>query len=112
METKTEKFDLNGKQVTLNSLPATVGYSVAMRIRVALEDSTNEKSAKLMQDCLYAMLRYCKFKLEDGREVALDDESFINQHFNTMDLIMLQNKLIAFNFGFLKKGDHSDSSKE
>jgi hypothetical protein len=106
MDEKTKVIELNGKRVIFNTMPATVGYSVAMRMRVALADDTNEQSAKIMQDCLYAMLKYCKLALEDGREVALDNESFINQHFTSQELIDLQSQLLHFNFGFLMKGDH------
>ena len=105
---KTETRTINDKSITIKELPATEGYMTAMRFRQAF----STMDAGEMQHCLLTMLKVCELHLEDGRTCALDNELIINQHFNAAELMELQDVLIRFNFGFLMKGDHSDSLTE
>lgn len=101
MEEKT--IDLNGKRLILKNPPATVGYEIVMDYRNAASDP------ELIKKCFNKQLRYCRLILEDGREAALSNDEFINQHLSVNDLIDLQDKLVMFNFGFLVPGAPSNS---
>lgn len=102
---KTDTKKINGKTVILKELPATEGYTIAMRFRKAFA----ERDADEMRHCLITMLKVCELDLGDGRTSALDNDLIINQHFNVSELLELQDTLINFNFGFLMGGDHSNS---
>lgn len=105
---KTDTIKINDKTVILKELPATEGYTTAMRFRKAFA----ERDADEMRRCLITMLKVCELDLGDGRTSVLDNDLIINQHFNVSELLELQDVLINFNFGFLMDGDHSNSSIE
>ena len=108
MENTTTEIKIEEKVVVIKKAPATVAYDIALRYSNAV-GATFDPVA--LQECLYALLRYAKIVLQDGREVILDNKEIINQHFSSPKSLMeLQKAVIAVNFDFLAKGAASDSS--
>lgn len=103
---KNKVVEYEGKTIVIKPAPATVAYDVALRYREALE----KNDSKALQTCLYDLLEYAELKLEDGRNVTLDDKTLFNQHFaSASTLVGLQKDVVAVNFNFLEKGTPSDS---
>lgn len=102
-----KRINLNDRTIVLKPVPATVGYEIAMRLQPAF--ATNDTKALI--DAVYEQLKYCEIELGDGRKVPMKEKSFIDQHLTIGDVLKLQDEVIRFNFGFLMKGDRSDSLK-
>lgn len=95
-----EILDLGGKRFFIKKAPATVAYEIALRYRKALET----KNVEEMQTCLYMLCKYIEVDLGDGRRVALDNQTIIDQHLTSAsDLIALQKTAVKANFGFFDK---------
>lgn len=116
MEQKTMNneniFEYEGKKVYIKPAPATVGYDVALRYRGAMGDESTGKpeDAKVLQECLFELLKYAELDLGDGRRVKLDNAEIINQHFKRASTLMtMQRDTVSVNFGFLADGGPSGS---
>lgn len=103
-----KRIELNGRTIILKPVPATVGYEIAMRLVPAF--GNNDTQALI--DAVYEQLQYCELELGDGRKVLMKEKTFIDQHLTIGDVLKLQDEVIQFNFGFLMKGDRSDSLKK
>lgn len=100
--------EIGGKKFIINKAPATVAYEVALRYR-ELKEKTTDSVAEQMT-CLNKLMKYVQVDLGDGRKMALDSESVINQHIQQVDeLVQLQSEIMAVNFGFFLKESPSDS---
>ena len=108
MESKV--VEIEGKRVEIKPAPATVGYDVALRYNEAMGDANHKPDSKVLQECLYELLKYAELDLGDGRKIKLDNKTIIDQHFaKPMSLMQLQKETVAVNFGFLAGGTPSDS---
>ena len=100
--------EINGKKFIINQAPATVAYEVALRYREAINNSKDSVSEQMV--CLNKLLKYVQVDLGDGRKMALDSDSVVNQHIqNVDDLVSLQKEVMAVNFGFFLNENPSNS---
>lgn len=100
-----KKVVVGGKTFIVKKAPATIAYEVALRYK-KVGDKDKDEVAEQMT-CLNALMKYVEVDLGDGRTMALDSESVINQHINNVsDLVELQKEIIEVNFGFFLQGDH------
>jgi len=105
-----KEMEIEGVRVRISPAPATVGYDIALRYRVAFGADGGKQDPKEMQSCTFELLKYCEIDLGDGRWAALDSKDFINQHFkNPKSLIELQGAVMGVNFGFLADSVPSNS---
>jgi len=103
-------IEVEGVRVRINPAPATVGYDIALRYRVAFGADGGKQDPKEMQNCTYELLGFCEMDLGDGRWAKLDSKDFINQHLkNPKSLIKLQGAVMGVNFGFLAESVPSNS---
>lgn len=99
-----EKVVVGGKTFIVKKAPATVAYEVALRYKKVGEKGKDEISEQMT--CLNALMKYVDVDLGDGRTMALDSESVINQHIKSVsDLVDLQKKIMEVNFGFFLEGN-------
>lgn len=105
---EAKKVEIGGKTFLINKAPATVAYEVALRYQGLSKDPKNSVESQML--CLNQLLKYVDVDLGDGRKMALDSDSVVNQHIATAeDLLKLQSSIMEVNFGFFIKGNHSDS---
>lgn len=105
---EAKKVEIGGKTFLINKAPATVAYEVALRYQELGKDPKGGVDSQMV--CLNKLLKYVDVDLGDGRKMALDSESVVNQHItNVEDLVKLQTSIMEVNFGFFLKGNHSDS---
>lgn len=102
--------EIEGVRVRVNPAPATVGYDIALRYRVAFGGEGEKGDAKEMMACTFELLKYCEIDLGDGRWAKLDSKDFIDQHFKKpQSIVELQRNAMEVNFGFLADSVPSDS---
>lgn len=100
-----KKVEVGGKTFYIKKAPATVAYEVALRYKKVGEKGKDEVTEQMT--CLNALMKYVEVDLGDGRKMALDSESVINQHITGVDdLVALQKEVLEVNFGFFLQGDH------
>lgn len=100
-----KKVEIGGKTFYIKKAPATVAYEVALRYKKVGEEGKDEVAEQMT--CLNALMKYVDVDLGDGRKMALDSESVINQHIGSVeDLVALQREIMDVNFGFFLNGDH------
>lgn len=100
-----KKVEVGGKTFYIKKAPATVAYEVALRYKKVGEKGKDEVAEQMT--CLNALMKYVEVDLGDGRTMALDSESVINQHVaGVTELVELQRELMEVNFGFFLQGDH------
>ena len=98
-----EEIKIGEKTFIVHKAPATVAYDFAIKYRMALEKQDPDELAK----CNYMLLKYVEVLLEDGRKVPLDNKGIIDQHIQSAtDLLELQQKAVAVNFGSSSAEDH------
>ena len=98
-----EEIVIDEKKFIVHKAPATVAYDFAIKYNMALGKQDSEELMK----CTYMLLKYVELELEDGRRVALDNPSIINQHIKSATgLVELQQKAVAVNFNSSSPESH------
>lgn len=112
-ELKTvEVKDSNGNVIEkqdfyISKFPATVGREIMMRYSVSLSNINEDYHSN--EEILYKILKYVRVDLGDGRKIALETPTLIDNHIKSGEMLSaLEKAVLAHNFSFFKDGETSD----
>lgn len=105
VEVKDEKGNvLESKDFYISKFPAVLGREIMMRYSTTMADiNTNyEANAEIMRK----ILKFARIELPDGRKVALESETLINNHISGGEMLSaLEQEILAYNFSFFRNGE-------
>lgn len=108
IEVKNSKGDIiEKKDFYISKFPAILGREIMLRYSVALSNINEDYQQS--EELLRKMMKYVRVELPDGRRVALDSETLINNHVGSGELLSaLEQAILAHNFSFFRDGEPSD----
>lgn len=94
------------KDFYISKIPAVLGREIMMRYSVTFANINEDYEANA--EVMRKILRFARVELPDGRRVALDSETLINNHVPDGEMLSaLEQAILAYNFSFFRNGEPS-----
>lgn len=108
VEVKDSKGNVIEKQdFYISKFPAVLGREIMMRYSVTMAHLNDEYDANA--EVMRKIMRFARVELPDGRKVALESETLINNHVKSGEMLQaLENAILAHNFSFFRDGEPSE----
>lgn len=108
IEVKDSKGNvIEKKDFYISKFPAVLGREIMMRYSVSLSRINEEYETNA--EILRKIMKFVRVELPDGRKVALDSETLINNHVPDGEMLSaLENAVLAYNFSFFRDGEPSE----
>lgn len=104
---KEEEKVIESKDFYISKFPAVLGREIMMRYSVSM--AKIDKDYAENEEILRKMMKFVRVELPDGRKIALDSETLINNHVSGGEMLQaLENAVLAHNFSFFRDGNLSD----
>lgn len=105
VEVKDSKGNvIESKDFYLSKFPATVGREIMMRYSTTMANLKNDYSSNA--EILAKMMKYVRVDLGDGRKIALETETLVNNHVSSGEMLSaLENAILSYNFSFFRDGE-------
>lgn len=104
---KEEEKVIESKDFYISKFPAVLGREIMMRYSVSM--AKIDKDYAENEEILRKMMKFVRVELPDGRKIALDSETLINNHVSSGEMLQaLENAVLAHNFSFFRDGNLSD----
>ena len=107
IEVKDENGNvLESKDFYISKFPAVLGREIMMRYSTTMADlnSHYEENEEVMRK----ILKFARVELPDGRKIALESETLINNHVPDGEMLSaLEQAILAHNFSFFRNGEPS-----
>lgn len=90
----------------ISKFPAVLGREIMMRYSVSLANINEdyETNAEIFRK----IMKFARIELPDGRKIALDSETLINNHIKSGEMVSaLEQAILAYNFSFFRDGEPS-----
>lgn len=101
-----EEQVIESKDFWLSKFPAVIGREIMMRYSVSLSNIGDDYKAN--EDIMRKILKYVRVELADGRKVALDSDTLINNHIPDGEMLSaVENAMLEYNFSFFRDGEVS-----
>lgn len=107
VQVKTEKGEVvESKDFYISKFPAVLGREIMLRYSVSLSNIGD--NYKENEDIMYKILKFARVELPDGRKVAMESETLINNHIPSGEMLQaLENAILEYNFSFFRNGEPS-----
>lgn len=108
VEVKDSKGNvLEKKDFYISKFPAVLGREIMMRYSVSMAHINEDYSTN--EEILRKIMKFVRVELPDGRRLALDSETAINNHVSGGEMLQaLENAILAYNFSFFRDGELSE----
>lgn len=101
-----EEQVVESKDFWLSKFPAVIGREIMMRYSVSLSNIGDDYKSN--EDIMRKILKYVRVELADGRKVALDSDTLINNHIPDGEMLSaVENAMLEYNFSFFRDGEVS-----
>jgi ribosomal protein S19E (S16A) len=101
---KEEEKVIESKDFYISKFPAVLGREIMMRYSVSM--AKIDKDYAENEEILRKMMKFVRVELPDGRKIALDSETLINNHVPSGEMLQaLENAVLAHNFSFFRDGN-------
>ena len=105
-KTKEEEV-IESKDFYISKFPAVLGREIMMRYSVSM--AKIDKDYTENEEILRKMMKFVRVELPDGRRIALDSETLINNHVPSGEMLQaLENAILEYNFSFFRDGNQSN----
>lgn len=107
VEVKDSKGNvIEKKDFYISKFPAVLGREIMMRYSVSLSKINEDYSTN--EEILRKIMKFARVELPDGRKIALDSETAINNHVPSGEMLSaLEQAILAHNFSFFRDGEPS-----
>lgn len=97
---------VESKDYYISKFPAVLGREIMLKYSLSMTDLVNNYSEN--EDVMRKILRYVRVGMPDGRRIALDTDTLINNHVPSGEMLQaLENAVLEYNFSFFKSGEPS-----
>lgn len=104
---KVEEKVIESKDFYISKFPAVLGREIMMRYSVSM--AKIDKDYAENEEILRKMMKFVRVEMPDGRKVALDSETLINNHVPSGEMLQaLENAVLEYNFSFFRGGNPLD----
>lgn len=105
VEVKDSKGNvIESKDFYISKFPAVLGREIMMRYSVSLANINKDYEAN--EEILHKIMKFARVELPDGRKIALESDTLINNHVPSGEMLTaLENAILAHNFSFFKDGE-------
>lgn len=95
---------LEKKDFYISKFPAVLGREIMMRYSTTLSELNTNYSAN--EEIMYKILKFARVELPDGRKVALENKTLIDNHVPDGEMLSaLEQAILAHNFSFFRNGE-------
>ena len=107
VEVKDEKGNvIESKDFWISKFPAVLGREIMLRYSMSLGKINDEYEAN--EQIMFKILKFARVELPDGRKIALDSRTLIDNHVPDGEMLQaLESAILAHNFSFFKDGEPS-----
>lgn len=107
VEVKDSKGNvIESKDFYISKFPAVLGREIMMRYSVSLANINDDYEKN--EEVFRKIMKFARVELPDGRRVALDSETLINNHIPSGEMATaLEQAILAYNFSFFRDGEPS-----
>ncbi|MBQ2174080.1 MAG: hypothetical protein II453_03055 [Alphaproteobacteria bacterium] len=108
IEVKDSKGNvIESKDFYISKFPAVLGREIMMRYSTTMANINDDYARN--EDVMRKILKFARVELPDGRKIALESESLINNHVPDGEMLSaLEQAILAHNFSFFRDGEPSD----
>lgn len=107
VEVKDSKGNvIESKDFYISKFPAVLGREIMMRYATSMADINDNYQTN--EEVLRKMMKFVRVEMPDGRRIALDSETLINNHIPSGEMLQaVENAILAYNFSFFRDGEPS-----
>lgn len=108
VEVKNSKGEvIESKDFYISKFPAVLGREIMMRYSTTLANINDDYARN--EEVMRKILKFARVELSDGRRVALETETLINNHCPDGEMLSaLEQAILAYNFSFFRDGEASN----
>lgn len=107
VEVKDSKGNvIESKDFYISKFPAVLGREIMMRYSVSMANINEnyESNAEILRK----IMKFARVEMPDGRRIALDSETLINNHVPSGEMLSaLEQAILEHNFSFFRDGEPS-----
>lgn len=95
---------IESKDFYISKFPAVLGREIMMRYSTTMADINGNYEAN--EEIMYKILKFARVELSDGRKVALESKTLIDNHVPDGEMLSaLEQAILAHNFSFFRNGE-------